>query len=60
MILFGGLRYVLSGGNSSAVTSAKNTIMYAIIGLVVAFFAYAIVQFVMGALTGSAIAPTNV
>lgn len=60
MILFGGLRYVLSGGNSSAVTAAKNTIMYAIIGLVVSFFAYAIVQFIMGALTGSVIAPTNV
>lgn len=60
MIMFGGLRYVLSGGNSSAVTAAKNTIMYAIIGLVVSFFAYAIVQFIMGALTGSVIAPTNV
>ncbi len=60
MIMFGALRYVLSGGNSSAVTAAKNTILYAIIGLVLSFFAYAIVQFVMSALTGSSISPTNV
>ncbi len=60
MIMFGGLRYVISGGNSSAVTAAKNTILYAIIGLVVSFFAYAIVQFIMAALTGSSIGPTNV
>ncbi len=60
MIMFGGLRYVLSGGNSSAVAAAKNTILYAIIGLVVAFFAYAIVQFITSALTGSITAPTNV
>lgn len=47
MIIIGGLRYATSGGNASTVTSAKNTILYAVIGLVVAIFAYAIINFVM-------------
>ncbi len=51
MIVIGGLRYVTSGGDSSSVTSAKNTILYAIVGLVVAIMAYAIVNFVLKALT---------
>ena len=48
MLIFGGLRYVISGGNSKSVESAKNTILYAIVGLVVAILAYAIVNFVVG------------
>lgn len=47
MIIFGGFRYVTSGGDSGGVTSAKNTILYAIVGLVVAVLAYAIVNFVL-------------
>ena len=47
MIIIGGLRYATSGGNASTVTSAKNTILYAVIGLVIAIFAYAIINFVM-------------
>jgi hypothetical protein len=47
MIVVGGLRYVTSGGDNSAVTSAKNTILYAVVGIVVAFMAYAIVNFVV-------------
>lgn len=46
MLVIGGIRYVVSGGNSEQVTGAKNTIMYAIIGIVVAFLAYAAVSFV--------------
>lgn len=46
MLIIGGLRYVVSGGDQSAVTSAKNTILYAIVGIVVAFLAYAAVNFV--------------
>ncbi len=49
MIIIGGIRYVLSAGDQTALTSAKNTILYAIIGLVVAFTAYAIVHFVFAA-----------
>jgi len=47
MIILGGIRYTISQGDSSAVTSAKNTILYAVIGLVVALLAYAIVNFVI-------------
>jgi len=46
MIILGGLRYVTSNGDSKNVTAAKDTIMYAIIGVIVAIVAYAIVQFV--------------
>ena len=48
MLIIGGIRYTISQGDSSAVTSAKNTILYAIIGLVVAILAYAAVHFVIG------------
>ena len=51
MIVIGGIRYTISQGDSSAVTSAKNTILYAVIGLVVAILAYAIVNFVVDRLT---------
>jgi len=51
MLIVGGFRYVVSGGNASAVTAAKNTILYAIVGLIVAFLAFAVVNFVLGALT---------
>jgi hypothetical protein len=47
MLIFGGLKYVISGGNASAVTSAKNTVLYAIIGLVVALLAYSAINFVL-------------
>ena len=49
MLIVGGLRYVISGGNASAVTAAKNTILYAIVGLIIAFLAYAAINFVLGA-----------
>lgn len=47
MIIIGGIRYATSNGDSNNVTAAKNTIMYAVIGLVIAIFAYAIVNFVL-------------
>jgi uncharacterized membrane protein len=47
MIIIGGIKYVISNGDSSQITSAKNTILYAVIGLVVALLAYAIVGFVI-------------
>ncbi|HXH04804.1 MAG TPA: hypothetical protein VNI82_00035 [Candidatus Nitrosotenuis sp.] len=50
MLIIGGIRYVVSGGDQSAVTAAKNTILYAIVGIVVAILAYAAVQFVTNAL----------
>ena len=50
MLIIGGIRYVVSGGDSKKVTDAKNTVLYAIIGLVIVFLAYAIVHFVISAL----------
>lgn len=47
MIVFGGFRYIISNGDSNQVTAAKNTILYAVVGLVVALVAYAIVNFVL-------------
>jgi len=47
MIVFGGLKYITSGGESSNVSSAKNTILYAIIGLVIVAMAQFIVRFVL-------------
>ena len=47
MLIIGGIRYTVSGGDSNAITSAKNTILYAIIGIIVAILAYAIVSFVI-------------
>lgn len=46
MIIIGGIRYITSNGEQNQVTGAKNTIMYAIIGVIVALTAYAIVNFV--------------
>lgn len=46
MLIIGGFRYVTSQGDSSQVTSAKNTILYAIIGLIIAILAFAVVSFV--------------
>lgn len=50
MLVWGGLRYILSGGDSKKITDAKNTILYAIIGLIIAFLSYAIIRFVLNAI----------
>jgi hypothetical protein len=45
MIIFAGFRYITSGGDSNRVSSAKSTIIYAVIGLVIAVLAQVIVNF---------------
>ena len=50
MIIVGGLRYVISNGDSKQVAAAKDTILYAVIGIIVAIASYAIVHFVTNAL----------
>jgi uncharacterized membrane protein len=47
MLIVGGFRYITSGGNSENVTKAKNTIIYALIGLVIVALAQIVVQFVL-------------
>lgn len=49
MIIVGGIKYVISSGDSGQIKSARETIIYAVAGLVVALAAYAIVRFVIGA-----------
>jgi hypothetical protein len=53
MIIFGGIRYTTSAGDKGRIDGAKSTLIYAIVGLVVAIVAYALVNWVFGAVTGS-------
>ena len=53
MIVIGGVKYATSQGDSARLKSAKDTILYAIIGLVISLTAVAIVNFVLGGITGN-------
>lgn len=53
MIIVGGLKYITSGGDSGNVTGAKNTILYAVVGLIVVAFAQVLVRFVLNRATES-------
>lgn len=46
-IIVGGFKFITANGDSGAVQSAKNIILYAVIGLIVALLAWAIVSFVV-------------
>lgn len=48
MVTLGGFKYVISQGDPGATAKAKNTILYALIGLVVCVMAFSIVTFVIG------------
>lgn len=50
MIVVGGIRYTTSTGDSSRIKAAKDTIMYSVVGLIVALLAYSIVNFVVTSL----------
>ena len=49
-LIIGGLRYVVSNGDAKNVEAAKNTILYAIVGIIVAVLSYAAVTFVINSL----------
>ncbi|HUD06391.1 MAG TPA: hypothetical protein VMR34_00740 [Candidatus Saccharimonadales bacterium] len=51
MIIVAGLRYILSGGESQNVNNAKNTLIYAVVGLVVVALAQIIVHFVINSVS---------
>lgn len=53
MIILGGIKYTVSSGDSSAITSAKNTIIYAVVGLVIAIMSFAIVNFALSFFGGN-------
>jgi len=48
MIVIGGFRYIVAHGDPNQTASAKNSILYALVGLVVVMAAYSIVTFVVG------------
>jgi hypothetical protein len=52
MIVVAGLRFVFAGGNPEEVSRARDVIMYALIGIIVAFLAKGIVWFIKGYLLG--------
>jgi len=52
MIIYAGFRYITSGGESGSVSNAKNTLIYAIIGLVIVVLAQLIVHFVLNTANG--------
>lgn len=47
MIIYGGFRYIISGGDSGKVGNAKNTLIYALVGLIIVALAQLIVRFVL-------------
>jgi lysylphosphatidylglycerol synthetase-like protein (DUF2156 family) len=53
MIIIAGFRYITSGGKQESITSAKNTLLYAVIGLVIVALAQVIVRFVLTTATNS-------
>ena len=51
MLIIGGFRYVVSSGNEKNTKAAQETILYAVIGIVVALLSFVIVNFVLGQFT---------
>lgn len=47
LMIIGGIMYILSGGDSSKVSAAKNTVLYAAIGLIIVIMAQAIIVFIL-------------
>lgn len=57
MIIIGGFKYITSGGDSSNISSAKNTILYAVVGLIIVALAQVIVRFVVARVTNTEASP---
>jgi|GEM_PF-1232823 len=51
MLIIGGIRFITSQGDSGSTASARNTIIYALVGLIVVVMAQFLVQFVIGRAT---------
>lgn len=59
MIIYGGFTYVTAAGKQEAVDSAKKTILYALIGIVIILLSFAIVNTVVGVAAGETAAITT-
>ena len=53
MIILGGVQYATSAGDAAKVTKAKNTILYGVVGLIIALLAFAIVNFILSNIFGN-------
>ena len=53
MIVMGGISFATSQGDTAKVAKARNTILYGVVGLVVALLAFAIVNFVLNSIFNS-------
>ena len=56
MVVIGGIRYIISIGDPQRISSAKNTILYALVGLVISLLAFVLVKFIFDAISD---APTT-
>ncbi len=52
-LIIGGYKYITSGGDANKISSAKNTILYALIGLIIVVLSQVIVRFVLKQSTGT-------
>lgn len=53
MIILGGFKYITSGGDSGNVSGAKNTILFAVVGLIIVALAQFLVRFVLAKVTSA-------
>ncbi|MFH1582799.1 MAG: pilin [Candidatus Falkowbacteria bacterium] len=53
MFIYGGITWMLSAGNQEQVTKGKNILIWATVGIVIIFTAYALVRFVLTTVTGT-------
>ncbi len=59
-LVWGGLKWILSGGDKSAVEGARNTIVAAVVGLIIVFLAYFILNIVLSFFLGSGFSLSNI
>lgn len=57
MFIYGGILWMTSGGNAEKIKKGKDTIVWAVIGLAFIFFSYAILEFILKALTETPATP---
>lgn len=53
MFVYGGVLYITSGGNDEKIQKGKQTLTYAVIGLIIVVLAYVIISFIVNSLGGN-------
>jgi hypothetical protein len=59
-LIFGGIRYISSGGDKSKVDSARNTLVAAVVGLVISLVAFFVVNFILIFFTGHGVSTMTI